>query len=155
MFERFTKEARSAVVLAQGEVALRHDTRVGSEHLLLGALIAAPDSVDGLSADDIRAALDQLQRDALASVGVSTDDRPRKSTWKKGHIPFTGAAKASLEQALREAILLGDREIGAAHIILGITSLPGSDRAIRALNAAGTDPGRLRTDLLASRRRSA
>jgi len=156
MFERFTKEARAAVVLAQGEVAMRNDTRVGSEHLLLGALIAAPDVVSGLAADDVRAALDRLERDALESVGVVIDDQPpRRSRWKKGHIPFTGGAKKCLEQALREAILLGDRQIGAEHILLGTTTLEPTDRAQRALRACGVEPAAFRTELLARMRRSA
>jgi hypothetical protein len=36
MFDRFTKEARQAVMLAVGEARDRQDGRVGSEHLLIG-----------------------------------------------------------------------------------------------------------------------
>ena len=37
-----------------------------------------------------------------------------------GHIPFTPRAKEVLENSLREALELDDREIGSEHILLGL-----------------------------------
>ncbi|MGW5312512.1 Clp protease N-terminal domain-containing protein [Nocardia thailandica] len=37
-----------------------------------------------------------------------------------GHIPFTAEARKSLECALREAIARSEKEIGSAHLVLGV-----------------------------------
>ncbi|MEV0331458.1 Clp protease N-terminal domain-containing protein [Nocardia sp. NPDC050717] len=59
-----------------------------------------------------------------------------------GHIPFTTAAKKSLELALREAVHRKDREIVSAHLVLGVlradettTELLGGRDAVTALRA--------------------
>ncbi len=144
MFERFTGEARSTVVAAQVEAAHRSDTYIGAEHLLVA--LFDPDGgalADlGTSADDIRRAWRSLEEAALRSVGVIAD--PGKSgkpfpRHRKRHLPFTGSAKKVLENSLREAVALEDRRIRAEHIALALTSLPGTERAIRILDMAGVD----------------
>ncbi|WP_280298028.1 Clp protease N-terminal domain-containing protein [Nocardia neocaledoniensis] len=60
-----------------------------------------------------------------------------------GHIPFTTAAKKSLELSLREAVHRKDREIGSAHLLLGVlradeagsAALLGGRDAVTALRA--------------------
>ncbi len=111
MFERFTTEARSIVVQAQDEARLVKHNYVGTEHLLLAMLL--PDT--GTAA-------------ALSSVGISLE--PTRSmvvdivgeggSSPTGHIPFTPRAKKVLELSLREAIKLGDNNIRAEHVLLGL-----------------------------------
>lgn len=44
---------------------------------------------------------------------------------ERGHIPFTAEAKRVLERSLREAIELGNKQIGDEHILLALLGLPG------------------------------
>ena len=86
MFERFTEDARRAVVLAQEEaVALRHGW-IGTEHVLLGVLRAGGDGARLLAGFGVDAAgvrddvvrivgrgEDDIDRDALATLGIDLD----------------------------------------------------------------------------------
>jgi len=62
-FERFTRNARAAVVLAQEEARELCDRETGSQHLLLGILQAAGDDLStvltgyGLTAEVVRSRL--------------------------------------------------------------------------------------------------
>ena len=147
MFERFTKAARQTVTNAVAIAGERGDHAIGNEHLLVG--IAATDSptatlMAGLGAgpDRLRTAISQLDTSALAAVGINADAvhiGPTANEWqrKKGHIPFTGAAKRTLQGALREALDRKDRYIGSEHILAAITSTGNEDPARRIL--AGLD----------------
>jgi len=172
MSNRFTREARAVVELAQEEaVALGHDY-VGTEHLLLG--IAArgglPASL-GLDHGALQAAVggsaQELDADALAAIGIDLDAVRRAAEEsfgpgalsgrrgrRGGHVPICPKAKKALELALREAIALGDRQIGSDHILLGMTR-DADTGAARALAACGTTPDALRAAVLAARREAA
>ena len=154
MFERFTKEARRVVTRAVEEAEIRGDSRINTEHLLLGASDAAVLGQLGLTPEPLRRQLDQLDAEALEAVGIDPiliteaveDSRPTGR--KRGHIPFTGAAKDVLKQALREAIGLNHRFIGVEHIALALTTLSPEDRATRAIDGIGLDPDELRASLI-------
>jgi ATP-dependent Clp protease ATP-binding subunit ClpA len=146
MFERFTRGARDVVVAAHTEAgALGHD-RIAPEHLLLG-VAATPGRAGevlarhGASADVLRTAaarraidpealaaigidLEEIRRHVEASFGAGALDRRRR---RVRSTPFTASAKKAMELAVREAVRLGDREIGAEHVVLGL--LRGGDVA--------------------------
>lgn len=172
MFERFTKEARTAVVAAQ-EVAHTTATRsIDSRHLLVAlaesselvrrALHETGADVDALAAQ-VRAELRAggVDADALAGIGIdlaavrrqadavfgegSLERAGRKSG---GHVPFTPDAKKTLELALREAIRLKRREIHSGHLMLGILRADTPGRAV--LTHAGVPIAALRTALAAA-----
>jgi ATP-dependent Clp protease ATP-binding subunit ClpA len=165
MFERFTKDARFAVVGAQ-EVAIEaHSGQIDSRHLLVAlaeedgpARSALTDS--GLDVAELvrqaRANInagDALDPAALAAVGIDLDEVTRRTeaTFGEGalaragrilrgrrkHIPFTRDAKKSLELALREAIRLGSKEIDGGHLLLGLTRAESPARSV--LSGAGAD----------------
>lgn len=163
MFERFTKGARAAVVAAQGEGRALGRERIGPEDLLLGVAVTPGRAADvlashGSGADALRAArrppidpgalasigidLDEIRRRAEASFGPGALERGRAG--RRGHVPFTPEAKKALELALREALHLGDKEIGAEHVLLGLLREGG---ASRLLKAAGADPAAVREAL--------
>ena len=150
MFERFTKDARQAVVLAQEEaVALRHGW-IGTEHVLLGVLRADGDGARllagfGVDADGVREDVvrmigtgeDPIDPEALATLGIDLDavrERvekafgpgalSRRGRCRRGGVsmrmPFCRRAKKAIELTLREAISLGDRDLPAEHIVLGL-----------------------------------
>jgi ATP-dependent Clp protease ATP-binding subunit ClpA len=149
MFERFTSDAREALVRAQGEArALRHDY-IGTEHLLLGVLARRDGAGASLlarwavTAETVRTELvarggeGQLDAEALATLGIDLDrvrerveasfgpgalSRRRRCARGDagGAIPFTPRAKKALELALRESLALGHGHIGDEHLVLGL-----------------------------------
>jgi hypothetical protein len=132
-FTRFTRRARQVIVLAQEEAVSLGHSRVGTEHLLLGLALAEDESTApalaeaGLTADAIR--------ERVAKLETSGSTRRRRS--------FTRAAKRVLERSVREAHTLGDRYIGAEHILLGLLDdeRAGAGAIVRDL---GADPEALR-----------
>jgi ATP-dependent Clp protease ATP-binding subunit ClpA len=146
MFERFTDEARQAVVLAQEEAGqLRHGW-IGTEHLLLGLLRADGGGARLLEAfgvnhaavrDDVVRIVgrgeEDIDSDALATLGIDLDavrERVEKAFGAgalsrgrgcgDGHVPFTPRAKKALELTMRESVALGARELRSEHLVLGL-----------------------------------
>jgi ATP-dependent Clp protease ATP-binding subunit ClpA len=150
MFERFTDDARRAVVLAQEEaVALRHGW-IGTEHVLLGVLRTGGDGarlLAGFGVDDAGVREDVVRMvgrgdegidpEALATLGIDLDEvrerverafgpgalirrRPCRRGALGPHVPFTPRAKKALELTLREAFSLGQRDLGGEHLVLGL-----------------------------------
>lgn len=136
--ERFTRRARRIVVLAQEEAAELGQGRVGTEHLLIG-LVRAEDEAVGPVLAEAGIALEPL-RERVAAL----EPGPRRRS------PFSRAARRALEQSFREAQALGDRFIGAEHVLLGLLAdeRAGSLALVREL---GADPEKLRAALLARR----
>lgn len=173
MFERFTEDARQAVIGAQAQARALGDRHIGTEHVLL-SLVAAGGPVGqalreaGLDADGLRDEIarvnrsggDVLDPDALRSIGIDLDavreateqsfgegalDVPagKLDRLRRGHIPFTPKAKKALELSLRHAIRLKSKEIRGGHILLGL--LHDEDFLSAKLAAgAGAEPGALR-----------
>ena len=166
MFERFTDDARQAVVLAQEEaVALRHGW-IGTEHVLLGVLRSGGDGarllagfgVDpaGVREDVVRMigrGDEGIDREALATLGIDLDEvrerverafgpgalirrRPCRRGGLGQHVPFTPRAKKALELTLREALSLGQRDLRGEHIVLGLLR-EGDGVAARVLTERG------------------
>jgi ATP-dependent Clp protease ATP-binding subunit ClpA len=166
MFERFTDDARRAVVLAQEEaVALRHGW-IGTEHVLLGVLRAEGDGARlragfGVDAAGVRDDVvrivgrgeDDIDRDALATLGIDLDavreraERAfgpgalmRRRRCRRGtvgrELPFTARAKKALEISLREAVNLGERDLRGEHLVLGLLRA-GDGVAARVLGQRG------------------
>ncbi|SDP22354.1 Clp amino terminal domain-containing protein, pathogenicity island component [Nakamurella panacisegetis] len=129
MFERFAQEARVAVTHAQQEARALRDSRIGTEHVLIGlagdggdaAAVALREA--GITAASLRARLrrekaDELDSAALASLGIDLEEVRRaaeirfgvgaldpapKGPRPKGHLPLSSAARKSLELAVRAA----------------------------------------------------
>jgi ATP-dependent Clp protease ATP-binding subunit ClpA len=174
MFERFTKDARRVVVLAQEEARdLRH-SHIGTEHLLLGiagegqgpggkalrdhGLLVA--DLRGRVAAHTNGASSDLDPDALAMLGIdleavrqateaafgpgALDPQPRRRP--TGHMPFTKRAKKVLELSLREAVRLQDGHIGTGHILLGLIR-EGEGLGALVLTEMGLDLAGLRDEV--------
>lgn len=142
-FEKFTDKARKVLVLAQDEARGLHQPYVGTEHLLLGLI----QERDGLAAQ----ALDRLgvKHDAVvqeirqvASIDESAD--------VSGHLSFTPRMKRVLENALREAMQMGQSYISTEHLLLGIVR-EGEGTALDVLarlNVSGDDVRSALNDLV-------
>jgi Clp amino terminal domain, pathogenicity island component len=139
-FERFTRRARQVVVFAQEEADSLGHTRVGTEHLLLGLIRTEDETTAPVLAE---AGLDLEKARERARELVGEDARRRR-------IPFTRAAKRTLEHALREARDLGDTNIGAEHVLLGLLD-DERNGAVRIARDLGADPEALRAAVLARR----
>ncbi len=122
MFERYTGDARQAVIHAQDEARALRSGMIGTGHLLLGVLRVLP--VTQVSADDVRAAL---------GAGDSDPHAP----W-----PFTDGAKRALEAASRESTRLGHTQVAPGHLLLALAADP------EAATLGGLDPARLRDEAL-------
>jgi ATP-dependent Clp protease ATP-binding subunit ClpA len=162
MFERFTREARAAVVRAREAARWTGAEQVEPEHLLLA--LAGGDGADaaarafaeaGIDARTIEKAIEQDLVAALQVVGVPAAVVEATPAHPRADMPgFGAAAKAALEDALREAVRLGDRRIRSGHLLLGVLRQP-PPSVHRVLGALNVTPRRL-ADLvqveLASRR---
>jgi len=158
MFERLSKGAVLAVHQAVYTAQDRGDTAIGTEHLLAG--VAASHSpvaklLDRLGAgpDRLRTAISDLDATALTSVGIDPDlvrIGPANNEWRRKtrHLPFTSAAKQTLQYALREAIGLKHRHVGAEHILLALISTPADGPARKILAGLGLDAETLRREVL-------
>lgn len=151
MFERFTPDARAAVVATQQQARTHGQTEILAQHLLLGVLeaggvgarvlrrlgvqpeavvadVAALRKTDADALSSIGVDLEEVRRRAEAAFGPGALDRPtrRRRGWRSrllgGHIPFTGEAKKALENSLRAAQSLQHTYIGTEHIVLGLVA---------------------------------
>jgi ATP-dependent Clp protease ATP-binding subunit ClpA len=166
VFERFTDEARLAVVRAQEEARDLHAERIEPVHLLLaltrddgrgGSALAAA----GVDHATLHAALapGALDADVLAAVGVdlaqvraTTEavfgpgalDRGRRHVG--GHMPLTDGSKRALEETLRAALRRKQRQLDSGHVLLGVLAV--ADPTVRRVLARlGTAEDELSTGL--------
>jgi ATP-dependent Clp protease ATP-binding subunit ClpA len=120
MFERFTANARRAIVTAQEEARELNHNYIGTEHILLALLRrpeAPPNQEDGVASvilEEFGMSRDGVREEVIDTVGIG------KGKAKTGHIPFTPRAKKVLELALREALQLHHTYIGTEHVLLGL-----------------------------------
>jgi len=152
------------VARALREVGLTPDRlRAALREMLSGDAVA-----DEAALREVGVDLEQVRRRMAEAFGPGwVDQRPggvsrRTSRWWKRrrarrragrHIPFTADARRSLERALREALELRSRVIGAEHVVLGALR-DGSD-ALPVVRRLAVDPADVRRAVLAARRGAA
>lgn len=144
MFERFDSASRSAVAGAVDEAATRGDRRVGTEHLLLGLLVApvgpVADAV-GTDLEHARAELVAMDAQALAAVGIDAPELPAVAPGRFGaRVPFTAAAKDVLAHSVHAAAAEGSRRILPRHLLLALLGRTEPDPAAVLLARLGVDP---------------
>lgn len=141
MFERFSPNARQAIVNAQDEARSLRNNYLGSEHLLLGmAATEGSTAYDALT--EMGISLSGLRETLASLVGESPEQEQAA-----GELPFTPHAKRVLEGALREALALGHDQIGSEHLLLGLLR-DSEGLAPRLLQEAGVDPSQIRERIL-------
>jgi ATP-dependent Clp protease ATP-binding subunit ClpA len=148
-FERFDQDARRRVMaLAAEESRRRGDERIGTEHLLL-ALLRDPGSMArralGVDVDRARAALDDLDLEALRAVGIDLPSMGRSvPVLTRRRPPFTSGAREVFHRAVLVARSEGARRIRARHLLLGVLARSRPDPAAELLNALGVDAAQVR-----------
>ena len=143
----------STYIDAREEARRRGDRKVGTEHLILG-LLRDPVLAQALGCDlqTARDALDAMDRDALAAVGIGAAfnappipiDEPIKrssrSTLKavlRDHLPATPAAKTTMEESNKE--IRRSHQTFPQQLLLTVLELEPPDPAAELIAALGVD----------------
>jgi len=150
VFERLAKDPRAVVLRsALQEVRRRGDRRIGTEHLFLG-LLHDPKSVPvralGVDLEAARAALDALDRAALASVGIDVGGlRPSSLVPSRKRAPLTSAARSVLQRSIGEATSAKTRRhVTAEHMLLALLACEQPDPAAELMAKLGVDRSAVR-----------
>ena len=160
MFERFTRQARTAVKDAEAEARELGSPTIEAEHLLLaltrqdpGTAVGHALAESGLEHDRVSEALDAERERSLMAVGISIGDfdlpAPRPATRPR----MAASAKNALEQSLRISLERADRRIDGGHILLALLRAE-AGTVPRALNEAGVDRRELNDLVTAAMSRS-
>ena len=153
MFERFARAARTAVDAARHEAERRGDRRVGTDHLLIALLQdAAVAHVSGVDALAARQTADQLDREALAAIGITL------AGWQPDHgaaagrrVRFmTAGARTVMGHALAVAAAEKAPAITSRHMLLALLDQHEPDPATALLAALPLDQTALRLRLAAA-----
>ncbi len=150
MFERFTDAARQVVVIAQKQAGELGDNYIGTEHLVLGLIIAE----EGRTLRVLTAlgANKRVFRETLAKI-LKEQPGPEVESYialpASQQPPFTPRAKRVLELSLREALSLGHNYIGIEHILLGLVR-ENEGVGVRVLEKLGIDLSDVRDRVIES-----
>jgi ATP-dependent Clp protease ATP-binding subunit ClpA len=134
MFERYDESARRVLFFSRYEASMVGGLTIEPEHLLLGVLRDAPETIARFTS---RGSVESLRRTLAETL------TPLEQISTSVEIPFSHASKAAIEGALVEAEFLNNRLIGPAHLVLGVI-VKTSGQAARALHDAGVDPEPIR-----------
>ncbi|MDD6650861.1 MAG: ATP-dependent Clp protease ATP-binding subunit [Eggerthellales bacterium] len=138
-FEKFTDKARKVLVLAQDEARAMRQPYVGTEHLLL-ALIKEKDGLAAQALEQLGVQYDDVVSHIHQVVNIDEDADV------SGHLSFTPRVKRVLENALREAMQMGQSFINTEHLLLGIVREDGGT-AMDVLNRLGVSGDTIRAAL--------
>lgn len=141
-------QVRARVIMAaQAEAQRRGDRRLGTEHLLLGVL-HEPEAVEALGVDlaAARAALHELDRQALAAVGLDVGDfLPTTVPAETKRPPLTTGARATLLKAIKPEGKVRHPE--ARHFVLALLACQRPDPAADLLARLDVDTEAVRARL--------
>ena len=138
-FDKFTDKARHVLVLAREEAAALKRPHVGTEHLLLG-LVKEP---DGIAAQALERVGITYEKALEVVAGMAEGEQEAESG---ANISFTPRTKRVLENALREAMQMGQSYISTEHLLLGIVR-EGEGGAIDAMAKLGVEIDAVRSAL--------
>ena len=146
----YTSRAKKVLEFAMSEARELNDTYVGTEHLLLGVLREEK----GIGAQVLREAgvtVEAARSEVLRVLGTKGSEASDTTPLVPPPVPYTPAARGSLQLALEEAHDLKAASLGPELLLLGVlrvmlTAPAGSASATLAalLNAAGLTPEHVR-----------
>jgi hypothetical protein len=142
------------VLDAAAEARLRGDDRIGTDHLLLGLLRphgSLTSRILGIDMAFAQAAWEDLDRAALAAVGIDVGEMPARDVIvSRRRPPLTSGARAALKRSVDIAKAAGPlRRIEERHLLLAILGCRRPDPAAELLAALGVDPDAMRERLAA------
>lgn len=138
-FDKFTDKARHVLVLAREEAAALKRPHVGTEHLLLG-LAKEP---DGIAAQALERVGITYEKALEVVAGMAEGEQGAEAGT---NVSFTPRTKRVLENALREAMQMGQSYISTEHLLLGIVR-EGEGGAIDAMAKLGVEIDAVRSAL--------
>lgn len=138
-FDKFTDKARHVLVLAREEAAALKRPHVGTEHLLLG-LAKEP---DGIAAQALERVGITYEKALEVVAGMAEGEQEAEAG---ANISFTPRTKRVLENALREAMQMGQSYISTEHLLLGIVR-EGEGGAIDVMAKLGVEIDAVRSAL--------
>lgn len=141
---------RAAVVMAREEAAAVQSRLVGTEHLLVG-LVRERRGAAAEALTTLGVTLDKLRHCAQAAADRAhgdpeTEDQNPPAWATPARLPFSRRGRQALEQALREAVRLGDEHLGVEHLLLALLRDPDS-RAVRCLERLDASPAMVEDEL--------
>jgi ATP-dependent Clp protease ATP-binding subunit ClpC len=140
MFNRFSEQAKRAILLAQEEANRLNHGYLGTEHILLGLIREN----EGIAANALKnSGIDsaRVRHEVETMVG-----RGQAASFL-GQIPFTLRANRALQLAAEEARQLGHDYLGTEHLLLGLTKDKES-LAAQILISLGVDLDQLRQEVI-------
>jgi ATP-dependent Clp protease ATP-binding subunit ClpA len=148
VFERFAAQTRASVSAALDEARRRGDRRIGTDHLLVGAL-RNPDvaAMVGVSAEEAGARTDELDRQAIEAIGLRAEFPLHASARGSKRAPFTSGARTVVQRALVHAVAQKSRQISPQHLLLALLEREQPDPAAALLSELKVDQAALRTKL--------
>lgn len=139
MFERFSDRARRCVVSASAAAREFGHGSITVLHLFFGTVMVLEETGDDvLAAEGLT--VERLRPLVRKVVPPETPAPPQR------HLPFTAAAKKTLELALREALERGENDIYPRHILLAALENPDDDLDA-VLTAVGLSAPGLRAEV--------
>ncbi len=132
--ERFTARARRVLSIAHQEAQQRGNTRIGTEHLLLGLILE-----DGGVASKVLRELGMEEDRVKEIIKRLGQELPEISS----QIELGDDTQAVLEAAIEEARRMGHHYIGTEHILLGLVNA-NSGLAIDVLRSLGITAEQIR-----------
>ena len=146
----YTSRAKKVLEFAMSEARELNDKYVGTEHLLLGVL-REEKGIGAQVLTDAGVTLETARSEVLRALGTQRSEASSATPPATPPVPYTPAARGSLQLALQEARDLKAASLGPELLLLGVlrviqTAPAGSASATLAtlLNAAGLTPERVR-----------
>src|SRR3954468_8935878 len=140
MIIQMSSPFRGCMEQALEEAIRRGDTRLGTDHLLLGALHdPRARALVGADVADARSAMDRLDSAALAAAGIETDVAFTESR-HRSRTRWSVAAKQVLGESLRDAKLRRAKTIGVDSVLRALLDRRGPDPAHDLLAELRIDP---------------
>jgi len=140
MFERFNENVRRALFFARYEASRAASHQIGAEHLLLGMLREADETLVDLceSAEiDVRELREELLGDTIALEPASTSP----------DLPLSEETKKVLAFAVHEAESMGHGRVGTEHLVIGLLRI-GESSAAQYLVTRGFELFELRDEVI-------
>lgn len=128
-FERFTKDAKVTLHLAQQEAERAHRSYIGSEHILLGLLRLEAGSAHR-ALKDLGVSIDPVREQIKAATGRGSLFRPRK-------VVPTARVKTVVETAFAESRRMGRDSVHSGHLLMGLV-MAGEGVAAQVLTLLGS-----------------
>jgi len=129
-FSRFTLRAKNVVSASHNEAAQAKNSRITSEHILLG-LLSEPTALAAVALSAQQVSPETLRTAAEAALPAQEEDVPAL-------IPYDGRAKKVMELTFREALRLGHNYIGTEHILLALLEAEAGEGVLSGLGVTKT-----------------